>query len=231
VLDEVQSGIGRTGRLFAHEWAGITPDVMAVAKGLGGGFPIGACLATEAAGAGMTAGSHGSTFGGNPLAVAVGNAVLDIVLEPGFLERVAAMGLRLKQHLAALKDSHHAVIAEVRGEGLMLGLKCKVPNTLLVQKLREDGMLVVPAGDNVVRLLPPLIIDEPEIEHAAWTRRDHRRHGACFVALRRCDSAAHGSPRDADRACRECHGAGDQWAHVLLPSLPGHGRHHDLRGT
>ena len=166
VLDEVQSGMGRTGRLFAHEWAGITPDVMAVAKGLGGGFPIGACLATEAAGAGMTAGSHGSTFGGNPLAVAVGNAVLDIVLEPGFLDRVAAMGLRLKQRLAALKDSHHAVIAEVRGEGLMLGLKCKVPNTLLVQKLREEGMLAVPAGDNVVRLLPPLIIDEPEIELA-----------------------------------------------------------------
>jgi acetylornithine/N-succinyldiaminopimelate aminotransferase len=166
--------MGRTGRLFAHEWAGITPDVMAVAKGLGGGFPIGACLATEAAGAGMTAGSHGSTFGGNPLAVAVGNAVLDIVLEPGFLDRVAAMGLRLKQCLAALKDSHHAVIAEVRGEGLMLGLKCNVPNTLLVQKLREDGMLVVPAGDNVVRLLPPLIIDEPEIELAC-----HKLDVAC----------------------------------------------------
>jgi acetylornithine/N-succinyldiaminopimelate aminotransferase len=174
VLDEVQSGMGRTGRLFAHEWAGITPDVMAVAKGLGGGFPIGACLATEAAGAGMTAGSHGSTFGGNPLAMAVGNAVLDIVLEPGFLDRVAAMGLRLKQHLAALKDSHHAVIEEVRGEGLMLGLKCKVPNDLLVQKLREEGMLAVAAGDNVVRLLPPLIIDEPEIELAC-----HKLDVAC----------------------------------------------------
>jgi acetylornithine/N-succinyldiaminopimelate aminotransferase len=166
VLDEVQSGMGRTGRLFAHEWAGITPDVIATAKGLGGGFPVGACLTTSAAGAGMTAGSHGSTFGGNPLAMAVGNAVLDVMLAPGFLDHVAAMGLRLKQRLAALKDEHGAVIDEVRGQGLMLGVKCKVPNQLLVQRLAAERMLTVQAGDNVVRLLPPLIVGEAEIDEA-----------------------------------------------------------------
>ena len=117
VLDEVQTGMGRTGRLFAHEWAGITPDIMATAKGLGGGFPVGACLTTEAVGSAMTAGSHGSTFGGNPLAMAVGNAVLDVVLEDGFLDHVAKMGLRLKQRLAALKDEHGDIIEEVRGPG------------------------------------------------------------------------------------------------------------------
>jgi acetylornithine/N-succinyldiaminopimelate aminotransferase len=167
LLDEVQTGIGRTGRLFAHEWAGITPDVLAVAKGLGGGFPLGACLTTEAVGECMTPGSHGSTFGGNPLAMAVGNAVLDVVLAPGFLDHVVAMGLRLKQRLAALKDEHNTIIEEVRGQGLMLGLKCKVPNTRLVQALRDEGMLTVPAGDNVVRLLPPLIVDVAEIDAAA----------------------------------------------------------------
>ena len=166
VMDEVQSGIGRTGRLFAHEWAGITPDVMAVAKGLGGGFPIGACLTTEAVGSAMTAGSHGSTFGGNPLAMAVGNAVLDIVLTPGFLENVAQTGLKLKQRLAALKDGHTAIIEEVRGQGLMLGLKCKVPNQDVVRALREQHMLTVVAGDNVVRLLPPLIVGDAEIDRA-----------------------------------------------------------------
>jgi acetylornithine/N-succinyldiaminopimelate aminotransferase len=166
VLDEVQSGMGRTGRLFAHAWAGITPDVMATAKGLGGGFPVGACLTTSAAGAGMTAGSHGSTFGGNPLAMAVGNAVLDVMLAPGFFDHVAAMGLRLKQRLAALKDEHGAVIDEVRGQGLMLGVKCKVPNQLLVQRLAAERMLTVQAGDNVVRLLPPLIVGEAEIDEA-----------------------------------------------------------------
>jgi acetylornithine/N-succinyldiaminopimelate aminotransferase len=166
VLDEVQSGMGRTGRLFAHEWAGITPDVMAVAKGLGGGFPIGAVLATEEVGSAMTPGSHGSTFGGNPLAMAVGNAVLDIVLAPGFLDHVAAMGLRLKQRLAALKDEHPSIIEEVRGEGLMLGLKCKVPNQSLVQALAAERMLTVQAGDNVVRFLPPLIVGEAEISEA-----------------------------------------------------------------
>jgi len=166
LLDEVQTGMGRTGRLFAHEWAGIAPDIMATAKGLGGGFPVGACLTTEDVGAVMTPGSHGSTFGGNPLAMAVGNAVLDVVLEPGFLDRVSAMSLRLKQRLAALKDEHAGVIEEVRGQGLMLGLKCKVPNQDLIKALLARHMLTVQAGDNVVRLLPPLIVDEPEIDLA-----------------------------------------------------------------
>jgi acetylornithine/N-succinyldiaminopimelate aminotransferase len=167
LLDEVQTGMGRTGRLFAHEWAAITPDILATAKGLGGGFPVGACLTTEEVGSAMTAGSHGSTFGGNPLAMAVGNAVLDVVLEDGFLDHVAAMSLRLKQRLAALKDEHPDIIEEVRGQGLMLGLKCKVPNQKLVEALRAEKMLTVQAGDNVVRLLPPLIIGEAEIELAA----------------------------------------------------------------
>ncbi|MBM3544858.1 MAG: aspartate aminotransferase family protein [Alphaproteobacteria bacterium] len=169
ILDEVQTGIGRTGRLYAHEWAGIAPDIMATAKGLGGGFPIGACLTTEAVGSAMTAGSHGSTFGGNPLAMAVGNAVLDVVLEDGFLENVAQMGLRLKQRLAALKDEHADVIEEVRGQGLMLGLKSKVPNTKLLEALRAGNLLTVQAGDNVVRLLPPLIVGEAEIDLACET--------------------------------------------------------------
>jgi acetylornithine/N-succinyldiaminopimelate aminotransferase len=169
VLDEVQTGVGRTGRFYAHEWAGITPDIMASAKGLGGGFPVGACLTTEAVGQAMTPGSHGSTFGGNPLAMAVGNAVLDVVLEPGFLERVAQMGLRLKQRLAGLTDEHSDVIAEVRGQGLMIGLKCKVENVQLLGALRDRGMLTVQAGDNVVRLLPPLIIGEDEIDLACTT--------------------------------------------------------------
>ena len=166
VLDEVQSGMGRTGRLFAHEWACITPDVMASAKGLGGGFPVGAVLATEEIGSAMTPGSHGSTFGGNPLAMAVGNAVLDVVLAPGFLDYVAAMGLRLKQRLAGLKDEHGGIIEEIRGQGLMLGLKCKVPNQALLQALAAERMLTVQAGDNVVRLLPPLIVGEAEIDDA-----------------------------------------------------------------
>jgi acetylornithine/N-succinyldiaminopimelate aminotransferase len=169
VLDEVQTGVGRTGRFYAHEWAGVTPDIMASAKGLGGGFPVGACLTTEAVGQAMTPGSHGSTFGGNPLAMAVGNAVLDVVLEPGFLERVAQMGLRLKQRLAGLADEHGDVIAEVRGQGLMIGLKCKVENLQLLGALRDRGMLTVQAGDNVVRLLPPLIIGEDEIDLACTT--------------------------------------------------------------
>jgi acetylornithine/N-succinyldiaminopimelate aminotransferase len=166
VLDEVQTGMGRTGRLFAHEWAGITPDIMATAKGLGGGFPVGACLTTEEVGAVMTPGSHGSTFGGNPLAMAVGNAVLDVVLEPGFLAHVSAMSLRLKQRLAALQDEHADIIEDIRGQGLMLGLKCKIPNQDLIKGLLAQHMLTVQAGDNVVRLLPPLIVDEPEIDLA-----------------------------------------------------------------
>jgi acetylornithine/N-succinyldiaminopimelate aminotransferase len=169
VLDEVQTGVGRTGRFYAHEWAGITPDIMASAKGLGGGFPIGACLTTEAVGSAMTAGAHGSTFGGNPLAMAVGNAVLDVVLAPGFLERVAQMGLRLKQRLAAIADEHDGIIEEVRGQGLMVGLKCRIENRKLLGGLRERGMLTVQAGDNVVRLLPPLIVGEDEVDLACET--------------------------------------------------------------
>jgi acetylornithine/N-succinyldiaminopimelate aminotransferase len=178
LLDEVQTGMGRTGRLFAHEWAVITPDIIATAKGLGGGFPVGACLMTEVVGSAMTAGSHGSTFGGNPLAMAVGNAVLDVVLEDGFLDRVAQMGLRLKQRLAALKDEHGEIIEEVRGQGLMLGLKCKVPNMKLLEALRAEKMLTVQAGDNVIRLLPPLIVGEAEID-LACTKLD-----AACVALK-----------------------------------------------
>jgi acetylornithine/N-succinyldiaminopimelate aminotransferase len=171
ILDEVQTGVGRTGRFFAHEWAGITPDIMAVAKGIGGGFPVGACLATRAAAAGMTVGTHGTTFGGNPLAMAVANAVLDVVLAPGFLEDVVEKGLRLKQRLAELKDRHPDVIAEVRGQGLILGLKLKTPNAEFAAAARAAHLLVVPAGDNVVRLLPPLTIGDAEIA-AAFDRLD-----------------------------------------------------------
>ena len=166
LLDEVQSGMGRTGRLFAHQWAGIRPDIMATAKGLCGGFPVGACLMTEAVGSALTAGSHGSTFGGNPLAMAVANAVLDVVLADGFLDQVAGMGLRLKQRLAAIADEHDEIIEDVRGQGLMLGLKCKVPNQKLLAALRAEKLLTVQAGDNVVRFLPPLIVTEAEIDEA-----------------------------------------------------------------
>lgn len=166
VLDEVQTGIGRTGKFFAYEWAGIEPDVLAAAKGLGGGFPIGACLATAEAAKGMTAGTHGSTFGGNPLATAVGGAVLDIVLAKGFLDHVARTGLLFRQRLAEMKDRHPAVIAEVRGEGLLLGLRTVVPNLDLVAACREEGLLTAGAGENVVRLLPPLISGETEVGEA-----------------------------------------------------------------
>ncbi len=166
VLDEVQCGVGRTGKLFAHEWAGITPDIMAIAKGIGGGFPVGACLATEKAAAGMTAGTHGSTFGGNPLATAVANAVLDVVLAPGFLESVQQRALTLKQKLAALKDQHPAIIEDIRGFGLMMGLKCKVPNTELQAAALDQHLLTIGAGDNVVRLLPPLIVTDADVAEA-----------------------------------------------------------------
>ncbi|MEW6256151.1 MAG: aspartate aminotransferase family protein [Pseudomonadota bacterium] len=163
VLDEVQCGVGRTGHFFFHEAAGIRPDIMSVAKGIGGGFPMGICLATEEAAKGMTLGTHGSTYGGNPLAMAMGNAVLDKVLEEGFLDRVRLASSLFKQRLAALKDRHPAVIAEVRGEGLLLGLKAHVPAADLVVALRAEGMLVPGAGDNVVRLLPPLNVSDEEI--------------------------------------------------------------------
>ncbi len=166
IFDEIQTGVGRTGKFFAHEMYGVTPDIMSIAKGIGGGFPMGACLATEEAASGMTLGTHGTTFGGNPLAMAVGNAVLDVVLAPGFIERVGQIALRLKQSLAELKDKHPEVIAEIRGEGLMLGLKLHTLNTDFVNEARAHGLLVVGAGDNVVRLLPPLIITEADVAEA-----------------------------------------------------------------
>ena len=166
IFDEVQTGVGRTGKLFAHEWAGVTPDIMAIAKGIGGGFPMGACLATERAASGMTPGSHASTFGGNPLAMAVGNAVLDVVLAPGFLEHVQHIANYARQQLAGLLAEHPSVFEDVRGEGLMLGLKMKVTNTTFIDALRAHGMLAVAAGDNVVRLLPPLIIEEEHVREA-----------------------------------------------------------------
>ncbi len=166
ILDEVQCGVGRTGKLFAHEWAGIKPDILATAKGLGGGFPLGACLATENAASGIVAGTHGSTFGGNPLATAVGNAVIDVVTAPGFLDNVLQQSLALKQRLAQLKDEHPTIIEDIRGEGLMMGIKCKVPNTTLQAAALDQKLLVIGAGDNVVRLLPPLVISRADVDEA-----------------------------------------------------------------
>ncbi len=163
ILDEVQSGVGRSGKLFAHEWAGITPDVMAIAKGIGGGFPLGAILATEEAAAGLTPGTHGSTFGGNPLAMAVGEAVLDVVLEPGFLEGVQQKALRLRQGLARLRDQFPDLVVEVRGQGLLSGIRLSSAPAAVVAAAREEGLLVVGAGDNVVRILPPLTVADHEI--------------------------------------------------------------------
>jgi acetylornithine/N-succinyldiaminopimelate aminotransferase len=166
IFDEVQTGMGRTGDLFAYKRIGVAPDVMPLAKALGGGFPIGACLATANAAQGMTPGSHGSTFGGNPLAVAAANAVLDVMLKPGFFEHAQRMSLLLKQKLASVVDRHPGVLAEVRGEGLLIGLKAVVPSADLVTALREQKLLTVGAGENVVRFLPPLIVTEAEIEDA-----------------------------------------------------------------
>jgi acetylornithine/N-succinyldiaminopimelate aminotransferase len=166
IFDEVQTGIGRTGRLFAYEHSGVTPDIMALAKGLGGGFPVGACLATERAAKGMVAGSHGSTYGGNPLAMAVAGAVLDVVTAPGFLDKVRLAGSHLQQHLAMLLAEHPGVVAELRGEGLMLGVKLHVPAAAFVARARENGLLVVGATENVVRLVPPLIVGEEHLREA-----------------------------------------------------------------
>ena len=166
IFDEIQTGVGRTGELFAYDWLGITPDIMPIAKGIGGGFPLGACLATAEAAKGMTAGTHGSTYGGNPLGMAVGVAALDLVLAPGFLEHVRKVGNYLNQQLGRLIAEHPSIFEEVRGQGLMLGLKVRVPNTEFVAAARKEGLLVVGAGDNVVRLLPPLIIDETHVREA-----------------------------------------------------------------
>ncbi len=166
ILDEVQCGMGRTGRLFAHEWAGITPDIMAIAKAIGGGFPLGACLATEEVASSMVPGTHGSTFGGNPLACAVGNAVLDRILAPGFLEHAEQMGRCLNWHLQQLAQSFPELVVEIRGKGLMVGLKIAPPVRDFVARLRDHRLLAVAAGDNVLRLLPPLIVTEKDIEEA-----------------------------------------------------------------
>ncbi len=166
IFDEIQCGVGRTGKLFAHEWAGITPDIMGIAKGIGGGFPLGACLGTEDAASGMTAGTHGSTFGGNPLATAVGAAVIDVVTADGFMQNVRDQAIYLKQRLAQLKDEHPNVIEAVRGEGLMMGIKCKVPNTMFQAAALKEKLLIIGAGDNVVRLLPPLVVTRNDVDEA-----------------------------------------------------------------
>jgi acetylornithine/N-succinyldiaminopimelate aminotransferase len=165
ILDEVQTGVGRTGKLFAYEWAGIKPDAMAIAKAIGGGFPMGAFLATEEAAKGMVPGTHGSTFGGNPLAMAVGNAVLETVLEPGFIEGVRQKALRFKQLLAGLKDEHGDVVEEIRGEGLLMGVKinAKLPAGDVVKACMAEHLLTVGAGDNVVRMIPPLTTADEDL--------------------------------------------------------------------
>ena len=164
--DEVQTGMGRTGRLFAYQWDDVAPDVMAVAKGLAGGFPVGACLASARVAAAMTAGSHGSTFGGNPLAMAAAGAVLDVVLEDGFLDGVRRIAGLLNQRLGAVAAAHPGIVEEVRGLGLLIGLKCAVPAGGVVDALRDDGLLTVPTADDVVRFLPPLVADEDHVDEA-----------------------------------------------------------------
>lgn len=166
VFDEVQTGMGRTGELFAYKRTGVTPDIMALAKGLGGGFPVGACVATKEASKGMTAGTHGSTFGGNPLAMAAGNAVMDVLTAPGFMDNVKKMSLLLKQKLASIKDRYPNIIEDVRGEGLLVGVKAVIPAGDLSNALRDEKLLTVAAGENVVRMLPPLIVNESEISEA-----------------------------------------------------------------
>ena len=177
ILDEVQCGVGRTGHLFAHEYAGITPDIMMVAKGIGGGFPLGAVLATEEAASGMVAGSHGSTYGGNPLGCAVGNAVIKKIADPAFLEEVRRKAGLFRQKLEGLVADNPEVFEEVRGLGLMLGLKCKIPCADVVKAGYAQELLTVPAADNVVRLLPPLTITDEEIAEAVdRLERPPRRH-------------------------------------------------------
>ena len=163
IFDEVQTGVGRTGRFYAYEHCGVHPDILTSAKGIGGGFPMSACLATADAARGLTVGVHGTTFGGNPLAMAVGNATLDVILAPGFLERVARLGLDMRQRLAELKDRRGAVIEEVRGEGLLIGLKLKSPPANFAEEALKQKLLVIPAGDNVVRVLPPLVVTDEEL--------------------------------------------------------------------
>jgi acetylornithine/N-succinyldiaminopimelate aminotransferase len=176
VLDEVQCGVGRTGCLYAYQHYGIEPDILASAKGIGGGFPMGACLATEKAAAGMVIGTHGSTFGGNPLAMAAGQAVFDVILEPGFLEHVRAMGERLRGSLEQMIPNHDHLFESVRGVGLMLGIRMKSDSRAFVNYLREHGLLTVAAGDNVMRVLPPLIVSEAEIGEFVERLSEAARH-------------------------------------------------------
>lgn len=166
LFDEVQCGVARTGKFFAHEWSGITPDAMAVAKGIGGGFPLGAIIATEEAAKGMVPGTHGSTYGGNPLATAAGNAVLDIVLEPGFIEEVEQKALDFRQSLARLQDENPDMVEEIRGQGLLIGVKVRPANTDVVKAAMDEHLLTVPAGENVVRLIPPLNTTRDELNDA-----------------------------------------------------------------
>ena len=184
VLDEVQCGMGRTGKLFAHEWAGVAPDIMMVAKGIGGGFPLGAVLATETAAEAMTAGTHGSTYGGNPLACAVGLSVMEIVADPAFLAGVRATAGALRQGLEGLVAAHPEVFEEVRGQGLMLGLKCRLPAADVVRAGYDAALITVPAAENVVRLLPPLNLGAEEAQEA----------------LRRLDRAAEAARAAAEAA-------------------------------
>jgi len=172
VFDEVQTGIARLGRLFAYEEAGVIPDIMAIGKGMGGGFPLGACLASERAAKGMTVATHGSTYGGNPLAMAAGNAVLDVVLAQGFLDHVRTIAGSMQQHLSMLQAEHPHVIAELRGRGLLLGLKLHVPNAAFLARLRESRFLAVGATENVARLLPPLNIEENHVKEAMAALND-----------------------------------------------------------
>ena len=181
IFDEIQTGVGRTGKFSAHEHAGVTPDIMTLAKGIGGGFPLGVCLATKDAASGFTAGAHGTTFGGNPLAMAIGNAVLDVVLSDGFVERVAHLGLVFRQKLAELQDRHPGLIKEIRGEGLMMGVKTSVPPAEFAAAARAEHLLTIPAGDEVTRLMPPLIVTEDELSQGV-----HKLDLAC----RRIEQAA-----------------------------------------
>jgi acetylornithine/N-succinyldiaminopimelate aminotransferase len=176
VLDEVQCGVARTGKLYAYEHYGIEPDILATAKGIGGGFPLGACLATEKAAAGMVVGTHGSTYGGNPLAMAAGQAVLDVVSDPEFLEHVTRMGERLRGALEQMIPNHDHLFESVRGLGLMLGVKMKTDSRAFVTYLRDHGLLTVAAGDNVMRVLPPLIIEDAHVTEFVEKLSQAARH-------------------------------------------------------
>ncbi|WP_455476494.1 acetylornithine transaminase [Bartonella sp. B17] len=168
ILDEVQTGIGRTGKLFAYEWSDIIPDILTLAKGLGGGFPLGACLATDKAAKSMTPGTHGSTFGGNLLGMAVGNSVLDIILEPDFLNHIQYMGHKLKSRISTIINAYSDIICSIHGVGLMLGIQCIVPSNIVINALEKEYLLAVAANNNIVRLLPPLIITEQEVDESLY---------------------------------------------------------------